>query len=1201
MSKNYLYKFKNYECYAKDGTFNNRWNGGVALYINESIPQREITLQTPLQAIAVTVQLKSKITICCIYNSRSMAFSSILLQNLYNQLPQPCLILGDLNGYSPLWGCIQADPRGNMIENFINHCDLAILNNGAPTHPNPINDTAIDLSLCSPTILEEFDWNTIPSVLDSDHYPILLSTEINEPDPSPIRQIKKADWTTFTNSTAWNNFPQDNLSNEDLLQDLYNRINLACDEAIPYTVPSKFYPKPFWTPELTRTRHIRETLYQRYRRNRTIQNKIDWHRARAIHKNKVQIQKEASWKDYISDFDETMPITEICNRIRKLKGLPPKTIRILCNDGDPTISYSTPNEISEALAQNFAKVSSNENYAPEFLPQKIRAESNMPNFGTSNSPYNQPFTIDDLSRVLQTVKDSAPGEDKVHYKMIKNMPICAKEHLVKIFNKFFKESYFPPCWSKSIIIPIAKPGKNPNSPSSYRPIALTSCLCKLFERLLNERLMEFLIMNKVLSPAQSGGQKYRSTMDHLIRLENTIRNAFAVDDHCIAIFFDLERAYDMTWRKGILIDLYNIGMRGLLPKYIAEFLGERRFQVKVGNSTSSEHVQQNGVPQGAVLSVLLFALKINDIVKTLPVNERFVFSLFVDDLQVSYRHPDLQEVGNVLQRTLNNLHTWTIKNGFRFSSLKTKVVHFNKRDRTIALPQLKLNNRTLNYSPSAKFLGLDFDSKLTWSPYLTRLKNECQKLLGIMKMISSQKYGATQNCLMKIYRIYIRSKLEYGAIAYASASSNELKKIDVVANDALRIASGAFKSSPVDSLYVLCDEMKPSERREILTMRFFLKLKASLNNPANKCTTSQNEVLLRNKNQSPFSIRSADIIAKYNLPDLYVKPFFSYLLHRCTTPKYAIPPATLNQDLCKYPKQHTSPAIFKILFRSIIDARYQNFQKIYTDGSKSDDGVGAAAIELTTPSSCLASLPKEASIFTAEAHALQMAIDYISRKQPSPHKNYVIFTDSKSVFVSLNNRNDNPTIRITMHKLHLLQQQRVRVEICWIPSHIGIEGNEKADTKAKEAAKRRAELIPIYYKDYFSTIRSKVESVREEAWQNSHPPSKLRAIKTDLKPWPPYDLSRREEVVINRIRIGHTNLTHNYLMDSETMRIPPICPLCNNSILTISHIFTQCPNLETARRRHFTPPWNLETMLGIYCDPKKVINFLKTCKAFESI
>ena len=146
-----------------------------------------------------------------------MVLSSNLLQNLYNQLPQPCLILGDLNGYSPLWGCIQTDSSGNIIENFINQCGLTILNNGAPTHLNPIKDTAIDLSLCSPNILEEFDWNTIPSLLDSDHHPILLSSEIIEPDPSPIRQIKKADWAAFTNTTAWDNLPQDHLSNADLL------------------------------------------------------------------------------------------------------------------------------------------------------------------------------------------------------------------------------------------------------------------------------------------------------------------------------------------------------------------------------------------------------------------------------------------------------------------------------------------------------------------------------------------------------------------------------------------------------------------------------------------------------------------------------------------------------------------------------------------------------------------------------------------------------------------------------------------------------------------------------------------------------------------------------------------------------------------------------------------------------------------------
>ena len=81
---------------------------------------------------------------------------------------------------------------------------------------------------------------------------------------------------------------------------------------------------------------------------------------------------------------------------------------------------------------------------------------------------------------------SAPGEDAITYEMIKNLPNHVRELLVEMFNKFFKESFFPNEWRRAIIIPILKPGKNPSDPKSYRPIALTSCLCKIFERLLNE-------------------------------------------------------------------------------------------------------------------------------------------------------------------------------------------------------------------------------------------------------------------------------------------------------------------------------------------------------------------------------------------------------------------------------------------------------------------------------------------------------------------------------------------------------------------------------------------------------------------------------------------------------------------------------------------------------------------------------------------
>ena len=116
-----------------------------------------------------------------------------------------------------------------------------------------------------------------------------------------------------------------------------------------------------------------------------------------------------------------------------------------------------------------------------------------------------------------------------------------------------------------------------------------------------------------------------------------------------------------------------------------------------------------------------------------------------------------------------------------FFILSSQVVPFSKIQDLHNLPELKLGGEKLNYSNTGKFLGLTFDSKLTWNPHLAKLKNQSQKLLGIMKMITSQKCGATQECLMKIFRTYIRSKIDWGSIIYASAPKTTLSRIDVVA------------------------------------------------------------------------------------------------------------------------------------------------------------------------------------------------------------------------------------------------------------------------------------------------------------------------------------------------------------------------------------------------------------------------------------
>ena len=156
----FLHKIPGYTVVGSDGTYNRRNHGGVATYIHQDIPFSSVSLDTPIQAIATTIHLKSKFTICNIYSSRSHQFNLNDLHNLYIQLPKPCMMLGDFNAYHPLWGCHTADSRGRVLHSFINTSDLIIMNNGAPTHPNPSIDTAIDLSLCSPSISEIFEWNT---------------------------------------------------------------------------------------------------------------------------------------------------------------------------------------------------------------------------------------------------------------------------------------------------------------------------------------------------------------------------------------------------------------------------------------------------------------------------------------------------------------------------------------------------------------------------------------------------------------------------------------------------------------------------------------------------------------------------------------------------------------------------------------------------------------------------------------------------------------------------------------------------------------------------------------------------------------------------------------------------------------------------------------------------------------------------------
>jgi hypothetical protein len=191
--------------------------------------------------------------------------------------------------------------------------------------------------------------------------------------------------------------------------------------------------------------------------------------------------------------------------------------------------------------------------------------------------------------------------------------------------------------------------------------------------MVNRRFTWYLETNHLVSELQSGFRKRRSTTDQLVRLESFVRKAFVRGEHAVAVFFDLEKAYDTTWKHGILQDLESAGLWGRLPTFICNFLANRKFRIKSGANLSDTYKQEIGVPQGSILSGTLFVLKINSIVNGLPPVVKG--SLFVDDFLICYRSKNMQSIERVLQGHLHKIDMWANNNGFRFSQLKTVCMY----------------------------------------------------------------------------------------------------------------------------------------------------------------------------------------------------------------------------------------------------------------------------------------------------------------------------------------------------------------------------------------------------------------------------------------------------------------------------------------------------------------------------------------------
>ena len=318
--------------------------GGVVLLINKSHLFSEVHLNTPLQAVAARVTLNKVVTFCNIYLLPS---DHVAKTDLINLIEQPFVLLGDFDGHSPVWGNESYNSRGQMLEDLFSEMDLCILNDGSSTyiHPATGSTSALDLSICGPSLVLDYEWNIHEDLCGSDHFPVILTSNAVEEEAAPNRwNFKKADWLSFQVQCTYELTEEAVMYAEDPAGQFTDLLIKAANKAIPKTRSSKKLPKVPWFND----KKAQRKLFS----NPTLSNVQNFKSFRAKARHFKQ-QKRNSWRHFCNKLNSNTQTQKLWKAIRNINGKGGcNSVNHLKVNGN---LITDKNEVAEVLAKTVKK------------------------------------------------------------------------------------------------------------------------------------------------------------------------------------------------------------------------------------------------------------------------------------------------------------------------------------------------------------------------------------------------------------------------------------------------------------------------------------------------------------------------------------------------------------------------------------------------------------------------------------------------------------------------------------------------------------------------------------------------------------------------------------------------------------------------------------------------------------------------------
>ena len=355
-----------------------------------------------------------------------------------------------------------------------------------------------------------------------------------------------------------------------------------------------------------------------------------------------------------------------------------------------------------------------------------------------------------VAKKIKAMKDNkSPGVDGIPPKLLMETVEQISIPLARVFNLSLTEGVVRFEWKEANIIPLFKKGSR-NKSENYRPVSLTSVICKLLERLIKDHMVEFLVKHKLLNSSQHGFLKARSCLTNMLCFLEEITKWIDVGSPVDIIYLDFQKAFDKVPHQRLLLKLKAHGIGDSITDWIEQWLTDRRQRVVVDGEVSNWKSVLSGVPQGSVLGPILFLIYINDLDDSITSN----VLKFADDTKL-FRKVNTDVDKQHLQNDIDRLVKWSEKWQMLFNFGKCKCVHTGHRNMNV---NYKMGDTVLGTTVKEKDLGVTISADMKVSEQCGIAASKGNQILGLIRRNITYK---GKKLIIPLYKAIVRPHLEY--------------------------------------------------------------------------------------------------------------------------------------------------------------------------------------------------------------------------------------------------------------------------------------------------------------------------------------------------------------------------------------------------------------------------------------------------------